>query len=107
MWRVRGLLLDEASCLWVEEGVRGRRAHGAAWCGKATDVVVDRKAVGRGRRLVGSAPVDWGGGRHRGWIGEGIERQANVSRDYVRRAVSKAVNCDCSVKCSTMLLSAG
>jgi len=49
------LLLDEASCLGMEEGVGGRRAHGPRGRGEATDVVIGREAVSRG-------------GRHRGRV---------------------------------------
>jgi len=67
-----GLLLDEASCLRVEEGVCGGRAHWAAGSCKTADVVVGRQAIGRGALC----------GRHggRGASGAGVELQTNVSR---------------------------
>jgi hypothetical protein len=80
-----GRLLDEASCLGVEKSVCGRRAQWPAGSCETTDVVVGREAICRGGRLVGSGPVDWSSGRHRGrWSIEGIELQANVSRVYMR-----------------------
>jgi hypothetical protein len=70
------LLLDEASCLGVEEGVGGGRAHGPAGSSETTDVVVGREAIAGGGRLLGNAPLDWLGGGHcdRGYVCASIDR---------------------------------
>lgn len=58
------VLLDEASCLGMEECVRGRGAHGPAGGSETTDVVVGGEAVARGGRLRWDAPVGGCCGRH-------------------------------------------
>jgi hypothetical protein len=61
-----GSLLDKASCLGVEEGVRGRRGQRTAGSLKTTDVVVGRQALAGGACLVRHGAIDRRGGRHRG-----------------------------------------
>ena len=65
-WSFSEGLLDEASCLRVEEGVRGRRAQGPRGSGKTLDVVVGREVVAGGSGLGRGGPVDGRGGRHVG-----------------------------------------
>jgi hypothetical protein len=57
-------LLDEASCLGVEERVRGGRAHGPAGSSKTADVVVGGEAIAA---RLGRVPSNWRcGGGHGG-----------------------------------------
>src|SRR5687768_17601251 len=63
VWPENGLL-DEASCLGVEEGVGGRRAQRPRGSGEAADVVIGGEAVARGSSLL-RLPVG-NGGRHCG-----------------------------------------
>jgi hypothetical protein len=83
-----GLLLDKASGLGVEESVCSRWAQWAAGSYETTDVVVGRKAFVRvrGAGLVGSGPVDWDGGRHRGRFAsiEDIELLTKRAYGYMR-----------------------
>ena len=80
-----GCLLDEASCLGVEERVRGRRGQRTAGSLETTDVVVGRQAlVGGGACLVGDRPVDRRGGRHRSRYLVSIEARETEKKGLMR-----------------------
>ena len=58
---VRASLLDEASCLGVEERVGSGRAQWPRGSGEAADVVIGRElAIGRRGRLLGRVSVLYG-----------------------------------------------
>ena len=57
-------LLDEASCLGVEEGVGGGRAQWPTGSYETTDVVIGRETVLARGSLRSSSPVDRRGGGH-------------------------------------------
>lgn len=65
-WSFSEGLLDEASCLRVEESVRGRRAQRPRGSSETLNVVVGREVAAGGSGLARGGPIDGRGGRHVG-----------------------------------------